>query len=258
VVKHLRKGEDFDTAVILDCGDIERIGPGAAIAGKVAVMINVDHHITNSGFGTHQLIDTRACATSEIVYRLIKALNVSISRDMAVSIYTGILTDTGSFRFSNTNQAAFAICAEMIGRGADPYQIAQQVYGKYSLGRIKLLNLALDSIEISRNGRLSLMTVTKEMLTETGTRPEDTDGLINYARQIETVAVAALIQEQAGNKINLKKDQFHVSLRSDGSVDVARIAASFGGGGHASASGFSIQAPLADIKDRIFSLAEEL
>jgi phosphoesterase RecJ-like protein len=258
VVKHLRKGDDFDTAVILDCGDIERLGHGAAIAGKVTVMINVDHHITNTGFGTYQLIDTQACATSEIVYRLIKALDVPISRDMADSIYTGILTDTGSFRFSNTNQAAFAICEEMIGHGADPYQIAQQVYGKYSLGRIKLLNLALDSIEISRNGRLSLMTVTKEMLAETGTQTEDADGLINYARRIEAVTVAALIQEHANNRSSLKKNQFHVSLRSDGTVDVARIAASFGGGGHASASGFSIQAPLADIKDRIFRLAEEL
>jgi len=258
VVRHLRKGEAFDTAVLLDCGDLERIGPGAAIAGKAEVVINVDHHVTNSAYGTYQLIDTQASATCEIVYRLIKALDVPISRDMADSVYTGILTDTGSFRFSNTNQAAFAICAEMIGHGADPYQIAQQVYGKYSLGRIKLLNLALDSIEISHNGRLSLMTVTKEMLTETGTRPEDTDGLINYARQIETVAVAALIQEQTGNKNHLGKNQFHVSLRSNGSVDVARIAASFGGGGHASASGFSIQSPLADIKDRIFRLAEEL
>jgi phosphoesterase RecJ-like protein len=258
VVKHLRKGDGFDTAVILDCGDFERIGNGAAIAAQVPVTLNVDHHITNTGFGTYQLIDTQACATSEIVYRLIKALDVSFSRDIAESIYTGILTDTGSFRFSNTNHAAFAICEEMIACGADPYRIAQHVYGKYSLGRIKLLNLALDSIEISRNGRLSLMTVTKEMLAETGTQPEDADGLINYARRIEAVVVAALIQEQANNRGSLKKNQFHVSLRSDGTVDVARIAASFGGGGHASASGFSIQAPLADIKNRIFSLAEEL
>jgi len=257
VVKHLRKGDAFDTAVILDCGDIERIGNGAAIVGHVPVTINVDHHITNTGFGTYQLIDTGACATAEIVYRLIMALGAPVNRDIADSIYTGILTDTGSFRFSNTNQAAFAICEEMIARGADPYQIAQHVYGKYSLGRIKLLNLALDSIEISRNGRLSLMTVTKDMLVETGTQPEDADGLINYARRIEAVAVAVLIQEHASNRSSLKKNQFHVSLRSDGTVDVARIAASFGGGGHASASGFSIQAPLADIKDRIFRLAEE-
>lgn len=258
VARQLRKGDDFDTAVILDCGDLERIGPGAAVAGRIPVTINVDHHITNTGFGTYQLIDTQACATAEIVYRLITALEVPISRDIADSIYTGILTDTGSFRFSNTNEAAFGICREMIARGADPYQIAQQVYGKYSLGRIKLLNRALDSIEISGNGKLSLMTVTKEMFYETGTRPEDADGLINYARQIETVAVAALIQEHMNNKSSLKKDQFHVSLRSDGSVDVARIAAAFGGGGHASASGFSVQAPLADIKERIFRLAEEL
>jgi len=258
VVKHLRKGERFDTAVILDCGVLERIGDGATAIDHIPVAINVDHHVTNTGFGTHQLIDTQACATSEIVYRLITGLEVCFSRDIADSIYTGILTDTGSFRFSNTNQAAFAICEEMIAHGADPYQIAQHVYGKYSLGRIKLLNLALDSIEISGNGRLSLMTVTKDMLAETGTQPEDADGLINYARRIEAVTVAVLIQEQLNNRGAGKKNQFHVSLRSDGTVDVARIAASFGGGGHASASGFSTQGPLAEIKERVLRLAEGL
>jgi len=258
VARQIKKGDHFDAAVILDCGDPQRIGRAEAVVGRIPVVINVDHHVTNTGFGTHQLIDTEACATAEIVYRLIQALKVAFTRDIADSIYTGILTDTGSFRFSNTNHAAFAICEKMIACGADPYRIAQHVYGKYSLGRIKLLNLALDSIEISANGRLSLMTVTKEMLAETGTQSEDADGMINYARRIEAVVVAALIQEQTNGRGNSKKDQFHVSLRSDGTVDVAAIAAAFGGGGHSTAAGFSIQAPLSELKDRIFRLAENL
>jgi len=257
VVRQLRKPGTFDTAVILDCGDLQRIGKAADAVSKIPVIINVDHHITNTDFGDFQLIDTRASATSEIVYRLLKALAIPINSSIANSIYTGILTDTGSFRFSNTNQAAFAICEEMIMLGVNPYHIAQQVYGTYSLGRIKLLNLALDSIEISRNGKLSMMTVTSAMLNETGTQPEDADGLINYARRIEAVQVAVLVQEHVNGK-KKHKNQFHVSLRSDGTVDVAEIASSFGGGGHASASGFSIQAPLFDIKDRIFNLAEKL
>ena len=251
--------QNFDTAVILDCGDLERIGEAVSMVRRIPVIINIDHHVTNAGFGNLQLIDTSACATAEIVYRLIKQLSVSIDENIATSIYTGILTDTGSFRFSNTNKAAFAICEEMMALGVDPYKIAQRVYGTYSLGRIKLLNLALDSIEISYNGRLSIMTLTQNMLKKTRTQSEDVDGLINYARRIEDVKVAALIQEyQNGDGTSETCGNYHVSLRSDGTIDVAEIASSFGGGGHSSAAGFNIESTLTDLKLKIFNLAERL
>jgi phosphoesterase RecJ-like protein len=185
----------YDLAVILDCGDLSRVGQAVSIVRQIPVIVNIDHHITNTRFGHLQLIDTSACATAEIVYRLIKQMGLSFSRPVATSIYTGILADTGSFRFSNTNGAAFAICQEMVEIGVDPHNIAQHVYGTYSLSRIKLLNLALDSIELSENGKLSIMTLTKKMFDETHTQPEDVDGLINYAQRIEDVEVAALIQE---------------------------------------------------------------
>jgi phosphoesterase RecJ-like protein len=250
---------NFDTAVILDCSDLERIGEAVSMVRRIPVIINIDHHVTNVGFGDLQLIDTSACATAEIVYRLIKQLSVSIDENIATAIYTGILTDTGSFRFSNTNKAAFAICEEMVALGVDPYKIARRVYGTYSLGRIKLLNLALDSIEISYNGRLSIMTLTQNMLNKTRTQPEDVDGLINYARSIEDVKVAALIQEhQNGYRTSETCGNYHVSLRSDGTIDVAEIASSFGGGGHSSAAGFNIESTLPDLKLKIFNLAERL
>ncbi len=259
IKRTIKHAADCDTVVVLDCGDLERIGESASMAGQIPVMINIDHHITNTGFGDFQLVDTSACATSEIIYRIINELDVRVDKNMAVAIYTGILTDTGSFRTSNTNLAAFTICEEMIKIGADPYKVAQHVYGTYSLGRIMLLNRALDSIEISRNGKLSIMTLTQEMLTQTNTQPEDADGLINYARRIEDVKVAALIFEQE----NLSRDskninRFHVSLRSDDDVDVASIAASFGGGGHFNASGFNIDTVLPDVKTTLFRLAETL
>jgi phosphoesterase RecJ-like protein len=186
-------------------------------------------------------------------------MTVPINKAAATATYTGILTDTGSFRFSNTNRSAFAICEEMVALGVDPYEVAQHVYGTYSLGRIKLLNLALDSIEISQNGKLSMMTVTQNMLHETGTHPEDADGLINYARRIKAVQVAALIHEQAnGNKTNDAPHRYHVSLRSDGRVDVAAIASVFGGGGHPSAAGFSAQVPLGKLKAQLIELSENL
>ena len=140
VVKHIRKGDDFDTAVILDCGDTERIGPGAAVLAQIPVTINVDHHITNTGFGTHQMIDTRACATSEIVYRLIKALNVTINRDIADSIYTGILTDTGSFKYSNTSDYTHKIVAELLKWKLPVHKIYRRIYEMNPAADMRLLS----------------------------------------------------------------------------------------------------------------------
>jgi phosphoesterase RecJ-like protein len=258
VVHHISSA-DYDLAVILDCGNLQRIGTAVSTVNQIPVIANIDHHITNTGFGHLQLIDTSACATAEIIYKLIKEMDVPINRAIATSIYTGILADTGSFRFSNTNKAAFAISREMVELGVDPYDIAQHVYGTYSLSRIKLLNLALDSIEISKNGKLSIMTLTKDMFDKTHTQPEDVDGFINYATRIEDVKVAALIQENRNGIGNLQNsNRFHVSLRSDGTIDVAVIASSFGGGGHSTASGFNIDSTLSEIKSQILHLADEI
>jgi phosphoesterase RecJ-like protein len=250
----------FDTVVVLDCGALDRVGSAAAEIRGCARIINIDHHVTNTGFGHHQLIDPEACSSTEIVYRLLKQMKLTIDSAVAVSIYTGILTDTGSFRFANTNSQAFDICAEMVGCGVDPYVVAQHVYGTYSLGRIKLLNMALDSIEISPNGKLSLMTLTRSMFDETETQPEDVDGMINYAKRIEDVQIAALIMENANGHGSPAKGhkRYHVSLRSDGSVDVARIAAAFGGGGHFNAAGFGVDASLMELKGLIYTIADKL
>jgi len=259
IVRHIKKANTYDVALVLDCGNLPRIGEATTTVSQIPVVINIDHHISNTGFGNIQLIDPLACSTAEIVYRLIKAMDVPIDTAMATSLYTGILTDTGSFRFSSTNQAAFAISQEMAELGVEAHEVAQHVYGTYSLGRIKLLNLALDSIEISDNGKLSIMTVTGAMFEETRTQPEDADGMINYARRIEDVKVAALIHEQKNGKTKSNGQcRFHVSLRSDGSVDVAAIAGSFGGGGHASAAGFQVETTLKKLKSDIITLAQNL
>lgn len=244
----------FDAAVILDCASLSRCGRAAAVAGACPILICLDHHPTNTGFGHLRWIDPAACATAEVVYHLIKAMGVALDTPMATAIYTGILTDTGSFRFANTNRAAFAICAEMVALGVDPYQAARHVYGTYSLGRIKLLNRALDSIEIAGNGKISIMTLSKRMLAETGTHTEDIEGLIHYARRIEDVKLAALIVEDTDGH----SGRFHVSLRSDGDVDVGAIAAGFGGGGHPNAAGFSIDAGLGEIKAHLIGLVKGL
>ncbi len=259
IVRHIKKTTTYDAVLILDCGHMARVGEAHTKVSQIPVIINIDHHVTNTHFGNIQFIDPDACSTAEIVYRLIKAINAPIDKAIATSIYTGILTDTGSFRFSNTNQAAFAISQEMVRYGVEPYNVAKHVFGTYSLGRIKLLNLALDSIEISDNGKLSVMTLTNAMFAKTKTQPEDVDGMINYARRIEDVKVAALIQEQKnGNANSDESRKFHVSLRSDGSVDVAAIAGSFGGGGHSSAAGFQVEMTMAKLKSEIITLSNDL
>ncbi len=260
VVSTIDSISKYDTAIILDCGSLQRIGKMDELVGRVPTIINIDHHITNSYFGTYQFVETDSCATTALIYKLITVLGGRIDKDIAFSIYTGILTDTGSFRFSNTNMDSFAICEEMVSIGVDPHIVAQNVYGTYSLGRIKLLNLALDSLEISRNGKLSMMTLTESMLSKTDTQPEDVDGLINYAKRIEDVKVAVLLSEypNGNSRLSNAKRYYHVSLRSDGSVDVAKIAALFEGGGHKTAAGFDIKTKLSDLKTDILNLSEKL
>ncbi|MBA3029379.1 MAG: hypothetical protein FP816_11305 [Desulfobacteraceae bacterium] len=259
----------FDLAILLDCSSLERAGSAALDIRQIPFMINIDHHATNTRFGDENLVVPEACASSEIVYTLIKHMNIPMTREIATSIYTGILSDTGSFRFSNTNENAFSICREMVSCGVDPSFVAQHVYGPFSLDRLKLLNHALDSLEISGNGKLSLMTLSRNVFKKTNTRPEDTDGFLNYARNIKDIKVAALIQEQESpipEQSNGTRNgsgpgcerPFHVSLRSNGWVDVGAIALSFGGGGHSSAAGFTITSNLKEIKSILFKLSENL
>lgn len=253
IVRHIDKQAIYDTAIVFDCGDLHRVGKAASFVSRIPVVINIDHHVSNTRFGDFQLIDSSACASVEIIYRLLKEMELPISKDIATLIYTGILTDTGSFRFSNTNKSAFTICKEMIDIGVDPYYVARNIYETFSLGYMKLLHKALGSIEISKNGKLSIITLTQEMLDETGAQPEEITGLINYAKAINNVKVAVLIHSISNTKEEVQ-GRFHVSLRSDGTVDVAAFASSFGGGGHYRAAGFSIESSIVDLKNRIFNM----
>jgi bifunctional oligoribonuclease and PAP phosphatase NrnA len=251
--------QQYETAVVLDCGELERVGDSVEWLQQIPVVINIDHHRTNTHFGTINHIDINACATCEIIYQLLLKIGVIINQPIARCLYTGIVTDTGSFRFSNTNRMAFEICEALVKVGVDPHDVAKHVYGQYSLSRLKLLNLALESLEISKNGKVSLMTLTDKMMKDTGTQNEDIDGMINYARRIKNVKVAVLIQEyQNSLPITGERGRYHVSLRSDGSVDVASIALSFGGGGHVNAAGFCTESHLSQLKDTFFKLAEVL
>ena len=247
--KEMDNSEQFDVAVVIDCGDLEQVGDLSVKIGMIEVVINVDHHITNHISGPLRLVDAKACASAEIIYRIIKELEKPLTLPIALNLYTAILTDTGSFRFSNTNRAAFQICDELIGLGIVPHQVAQQVYGTYSVGRLRLLNEVLASLEISSNKIFAMVTVTLAMMAKTGASSEDIDGFVDYPRFIKKIEFSALVQEIDDNR-------FHVSLRSKGRIDVAQIAEGFGGGGHLSASGFNVAGTLESVKARLFQIAD--
>jgi phosphoesterase RecJ-like protein len=257
ITNHWDDSLNYDTAIILDCGNLERTGKNSSIISRIPVVINIDHHLTNTGFGNLNMVDPSASSSAEIVYRLIKKAELDINIAVATAIYTGIFTDTGSFRFSNTNSEAFGICEEMVSIGVIPHQIADNIYGAYPLSRLKLLKMALDSLKISPNGLLSIITITRDMLDKADSDSNDTAELINFAKSIDGIKVAVLIQEIKNTKQNLKNSKlFHVSLRSNGSVDVANIASSFGGGGHFAAAGFDVESTVADLKNYFYKLAE--
>jgi phosphoesterase RecJ-like protein len=250
--------DDYDTAIILDCSDLNRIGSVAESISKIPVMINIDHHATNTRFGAFQMIDPAASSTSELVYRIIKAMNIPINVGIAYALYTGVMADTGSFRFSNTTPASFEISHEMVKHGADPHKVAHHVYETISLNRIKLLTMLFDTIEVSENGKLSIMTLTQNMLATAGTLIEDVNGLINYAKRIENVRLAVLLYERKASLKRKSGSEFHVSLRSDGTVNAAALAMGFGGGGHHSAAGFDIKATLPELKKIVFDFSKNL
>lgn len=262
ITNKLSSVKPYDAAIILDCGNIDRVGKIAEKISSIPVIINIDHHVTNTFFGNCNLVDPEACATAALIFHLINEMGGKISKEIATCIYTGILTDTGSFRFSNTKKRTFSICEDLMSCGVEPFEVARHVYGTYSIGRIKLLNMALESIEISKNGQISFMTLTQKMLKETGTHPEDADGVINYARRIEDIKIAVLIQELEDDSSATyptglcSDDKYHVSLRSNGKINVAKIAMAFGGGGHFNASGFTTKARLGELKNIITEMAD--
>jgi len=238
----------YDVILALDCGDPELLGNTFArwrkSIGKSPSIIVIDHHETNKGFGKHNYVDPKASSAGEMIYRLLRKIPVEITPAIATHIYTAILCDTGSFRYSNTTHRAFKIVEEMVRKGADPCEISQHVFETQPLRRIKLLALVLNTLEVTPDGKVASVTILREMYDKTGARKEDAEEFINYTRSIEGVEVGILFRE-------VKENKFRISFRSKRSVDVANIAQEFGGGGHHSASGCSVEGTLEESKEKV-------
>ena len=237
----------FDVALAVDCGDRPRLGEEFGKLKALGKIINIDHHVSNSHYGDINFVDPAASSAAEIVFDLLRLIPVPLNREIAENLYTGLLTDTGSFHYSNTTPKTFAAARACLQAGVDPWRVAEQVFENQPLARLRLLPRVLQSLEVSEGGKVSHVVVTQEMLGEAKASPALTEDFINYPRSIQGVEVAILFREVSAEKTR-------VSFRSRGGVDVARIAEGFQGGGHRSASGCTIEAGLAEAKRKVFQV----
>ncbi len=236
----------YDLALALDCGDLERLGIRRKVFDAAEKTVNIDHHQTNTSFAALNHTDAGASATGEIIFELIGLLGQKIGKDAATSLYTAISTDTGGFRYSNTTPHTHEIAAELIRLGVDVSEISQRVFDISSYGKVKLMGAAIRNLELFEDGKLAIMAVTNEMIRSSEAREEDSDGIINVARNIRGVEAAAMIRQ-------LDSGEIKVNLRSNNYVDVASIAARHSGGGHKRAAGFTTDGVLEQVKDSVIN-----
>jgi bifunctional oligoribonuclease and PAP phosphatase NrnA len=233
IVHTHRVNGSFQAAILLECDSIQR----TRLEGlESQFLISIDHHVSGRPFANVNWIDPSAVATGEMVYRLAREAGVKVTPEMATCLYTALMTDTGSFMFEGTNEHTFALARELVLAGADPASCARSIYFGHSTAKMRLLGAALSNLH--RDRALAWIWVTREQMERFEAKEEDCEGLVNYALSIQDVEVAVFFREMADGR-------YRVSLRSKGKVNVSTVAEGFGGGGHACASGCSVDGPLA-------------
>ncbi|GAV20902.1 bifunctional oligoribonuclease and PAP phosphatase NrnA [Mariprofundus micogutta] len=234
-----------DLIIALDCGSKARLGmPDAFYDG--ATLLNIDHHASNKLFGDINLVDARYCATGAMIFDLLIAMKSPVSKATASAIYTAVLTDTASFRLSNSTAAVYRMAAELIDAGARPWPISVHVYESRPLAGLKMMSACLDTLEVHNEGRSAWVHITSDMYEATGADVEDTEGLIDYARSIDGVEVAVFIRCD-----ERRENCWKVSFRGKTYVDVGALAASLGGGGHTYASGCLMRGTFDEVRSSV-------
>jgi bifunctional oligoribonuclease and PAP phosphatase NrnA len=232
---------NYDAAIVLECDSAQR----TRISGlENFFIISIDHHASSRAWGQVNWIDRHACAVGEMVFRLALAANVKITPEIATCLYTAVLTDTGSFSYSSTNAHTFELAKCLVQYGAKPAEIAHSVYFSSPLAKMRLLGMALNSLQ--HENAFTWMSVDRRDIERCGALDEDCEGLVNYALGIAGVEVAVFFREVANERIR-------VSIRSKGAVNVAAIAEKFGGGGHECAAGFSLEGPESAAIERVLN-----
>jgi phosphoesterase RecJ-like protein len=232
---------EFDAAIIMECGDLSRTGVKGL---ERFFVINIDHHPGNSGYGQINWFDATAAACGEMVFDLTRALAVPLSLEIATHVYLAILTDTGSFHYSSISPRTFDICRETLEAGVDPVAVARNVYDSNNMGRLKLFGAVLSAMQIDQTGRIAIVYLDHEMARAAGGTYEDTEGLINLPLTVKEIQAVVFFKQDEG-------DQYRVSMRSKGAIDIGAVAKQFGGGGHKNAAGCTITGPI-DALQKLF------
>ena len=237
-----------EVAVVVDCANLNRIGAFSDSVGNFDVIINIDHHISNDYFGTFNYVDTEAASTGEIIYRLFREIAGELEKDEATCLYVSIIADTGSFQHTGTKPQTHEAAAYLLSRGIDPSFVAKEVFGNFSAANRRLLGLSLSGLKLKANGRIALISVTREMFRKTGAQEEDCRDFIDSIHYMKGAQVSILLRELDGKNVK-------VSLRSN-FVDVNEIAQLFGGGGHCRAAGCIVKGTVENAEKRILEAVE--
>ena len=234
---------DADAVIVMESGDLTRTGV-SGLDGRFT--INIDHHQGNTHYGSLNWVDESAAACGEMVFDLIEALGVPLTIEIATHVYLAILTDTGSFHYSNITPKTFEIARRTVDAGVNPAAMARRVFDQNSFGKLKLIGALLAEMDLLDGGRLAAMYLNDEILNATGTTYSDTEGLINLPLTAKEIRAVVFFKMGADGDI-------HVSMRSKYDVDVRAIAARHGGGGHKNAAGFKLKGPLTAVRDGILT-----
>ncbi|HVF47538.1 MAG TPA: bifunctional oligoribonuclease/PAP phosphatase NrnA [Pyrinomonadaceae bacterium] len=238
---------DYDAVFVIECSDLSRPG----IAGLDShFTVNIDHHATSEHFGTIHWIDSTASAVGEMIYNLCKAIGGRISKDIAECVYMALVTDTGSFHFSNTSDRTLKVASELIKAGARPAKIGEAVYNNYPWSRIELMRRVLDTVKRDESGRIASLRQTLAMKELAGAVDGDNNGFVNIPLAARDVVAAVYMREVAPNK-------YRASLRSKGAINVAKVAEKFGGGGHRNAAGLGIEGDWDEKEAEIIAALQE-
>lgn len=235
--------ENYDSVYVFDCGNSERLGDLEGLALSSERVIVVDHHI-NPSFGDIQIIDSKAASTTQVLYREIISSNIDIDKNIANCLMTGLITDTGRFQYSNTDNEVFEIASKLMLCGAELTSISDNIYGSIPMNAIKLQSEVLNRIELHEEEELVVSYVLQEDYLKYNIESSETDFLIDSIRLVKESNIALLLKEQ-------KDKSFKGSLRSRNELDVQQVASIFGGGGHKAASGFSTNLSMNEIKNKV-------
>lgn len=242
--------QDYDLAFVLDVGEFRRAGTQFCSFKRISRTINLDHHLTCENFGAYNLIDTEAAATGLLVWRVAADYGFTADYNTALCLYVAILTDTGSFRYSNANREAFEVAGLLMEQGGlNAWSVSEKLFESQPRKRLELLSRVLPTLEFVRNGQVASISVTLDMYAATGTDAELTDGFVNYPRSVAGVEVAILFRQ-------LEERRFKIGFRSKGTVNVALLAQGFGGGGHHNAAGGTVEGTLEEVKQIVYKAVE--